>query len=111
MKKTKFHDLHPAEQLHDFEIMLLAVKNLPRPNMVRIVQLHEQNKWQDFPPVSWRNLMDRDPKRLESFAQHAAHLLLLGIVVLDEEGIALTDAVSVDHDSVTHVDVHLTASE
>jgi hypothetical protein len=82
-----------VEENHRLNGLLMAVENLPRPNMLRTVRLRASHRWLDNPALSWRLSLSREPEMLTAFAQRAANLLPLGIVVVDDEDAVLTDMI------------------
>jgi hypothetical protein len=67
--------------------------------MLCTVRLRQETQYFDRPTISWRSILARCLKSLTAFARHAARLLPLEIVPMDDETFILTEVISVDTES------------
>lgn len=78
--------------------LLLLVEQLPAGHAIRALRVVQHDKHVDSTLYSWRKEVSNADKRRvklwEDFTGAAVRLLELGVVVLDDEGVALTDVLT-----------------
>lgn len=73
-----------------------AVRALPSPNMLHTIRFTERLRFVNYDAFTWKSAFKKKPEdaaKWKSFVELANHIQALGITLVDDTGMALTDAI------------------